>query len=126
MLRSKAVEYCAVLSNEARFAILGALVNAGQTGLSLRGISLKLDISRSAVKRHIGRLSEAGLVQIERQDRAVICRANTDQLADFLETLRQNFEVDRSPGRRARKRTEPERQSLSDRLRAIDTQKNFS
>ena len=86
-------EICAVLSNETRFAVLRALVKAGEEGKSLRALSLDVDISRSSVKRHVDHLVNAGLVQTERQQRAVICRADTDKLADFLASLNRNLEA---------------------------------
>ena len=119
MLTSKAVECCAVLSNEARFAIVHALVNAGQEGLSLRGLSLKLEIPHAAMKRHIRQLMRTGLVNTERQQRAVICRADTEKLAEFLTSLRQSFEADLSPKKLAPKPARDTRHSLRDRLRKI-------
>lgn len=126
MLSSKAVECCAVLSNEARYAIVRALVDAGGEGLSLRGLSLKLEISRAAVKRHVGHLSKAGLVHTERRNRAVICRAETEKLADFLTALRRSFEADWSPKHRVQKQADVRHGSLQDRLRKIDFQNNLN
>ncbi|MGI9388279.1 MAG: ArsR/SmtB family transcription factor [Methyloligellaceae bacterium] len=126
MLSSKAVECCAVLSNKARYAILRALVDAGREGLSLRGLSLELEISRATVKRHIGHLSKAGLVDTERQNRAVICRANMETLSDFLNALRRSFDTDWGAKQNIPKQADVSPKSLRDRLKKIDSQENFS
>ena len=105
MLASKVSELCGVLSNPTRYNILKSLVTAGETGLSQRGLSLKLAISRASLKRHIEQLEKVGLVNVERQTRAVIYRANPNKLADFLDTLTRNFQkmwvlsqADQTPG----------------------------
>lgn len=124
MLTSKAIECCAVLSNEARYAIVRALVDAGQEGLSLRGLSLELELSRATIKRHIRRLRNTGLVNTERQQSAVVCRADTEKLTEFLNSLRRSFEADWSPKQRTPSPTRNMRHSLRDRLRKIELQKS--
>lgn len=113
-------EICAVLSNETRFAVLRTLVKAGEEGKTLRALSLEVDISRSSVKRHIEHLVKAGLVQTERQQRAVICRAETDKLADFLASMNRNLEANWRLLKVESKPREISNTSLRDRLEEVD------
>ena len=120
MITSAISECCSILSNETRFAILRSLVKAGEKGMSLRAIGLKADISRSSVKRHIDQLVKAGLVQSERQQRAVICRANTDKLADFLASIQKNLEADWQLHKTVPKPRSITKSSLRDRLSEVN------
>lgn len=120
MIISAISECCSILSNETRLLVLRSLVKAGAQGMSLRAISLRVDISRSSVKRHIDQLVKAGLVQTERQQRAVICRANTDKLADFLASIQRNLEADWRLQNALPKPRSTTKNSLRDRLSEVD------
>ncbi len=94
--------------------------------MSLRAIGLNVDISRSSVKRHIDQLVKAGLVQTERQQRAVICRANTDKLADFLASIQRNLEADWQLQKTAPIPRSHSKSSLRDRLNEVNISERLS
>ncbi len=64
------------LGNATRLQIYRTLVRAGQAGLPVGKLQLKLDIAASTLSHHIRRLVETGLVSQERQATTLICRAN--------------------------------------------------
>lgn len=64
------------LGNPTRLAIYRSLVRAGDNGLPVGKLQLKLDIAASTLSHHIKKLVEVGLVSQERQATTLICRAN--------------------------------------------------
>ncbi|MGI9571427.1 MAG: hypothetical protein ACR2PH_17175, partial [Desulfobulbia bacterium] len=55
-----------------------------------------------------------------RQQRAVICRANTDKLADFLASIQRNLEADWRLQNALPKPRSTTKNSLRDRLSEVD------
>ena len=64
------------LGNTTRLTIYRTLVRAGQNGLPVGKLQLKLDIAGSTLSHHIKKLVEVDLVSQERQATTLICRAN--------------------------------------------------
>jgi ArsR family transcriptional regulator, arsenate/arsenite/antimonite-responsive transcriptional repressor len=64
------------LGNTTRLTIYRTLVRAGQNGLPVGKLQLKLDIAGSTLSHHIRKLVEVDLVTQERQATTLICRAN--------------------------------------------------
>jgi len=64
------------LGNPTRLTIYRALVRAGDNGLPVGKLQLKLDIPSSTLSHHIKKLVEVNLVSQERQATTLICRAN--------------------------------------------------
>ncbi|HTO27546.1 MAG TPA: metalloregulator ArsR/SmtB family transcription factor [Devosia sp.] len=64
------------LGNTTRLTIYRTLVRAGESGLAVGRLQLKLDIAGSTLSHHIKKLVEVGLVSQERQATTLICRAN--------------------------------------------------
>ena len=64
------------LGNATRLTIYRTLVRAGQNGLPVGKLQLKLDIAGSTLSHHIRKLVEVNLVSQERQATTLICRAN--------------------------------------------------
>lgn len=72
------------LGNTTRLTIYRTLVRAGQGGLAVGKLQLKLDIAGSTLSHHIRRLVEVGLVRQERQATTLICRANYTGMNDLI------------------------------------------
>ena len=64
------------LGNTTRLTIYRTLVRAGDNGLPVGKLQLKLDIAASTLSHHIRKLVEVNLVSQERQATTLICRAN--------------------------------------------------
>ncbi|MEO6012067.1 MAG: metalloregulator ArsR/SmtB family transcription factor [Devosia sp.] len=64
------------LGNATRLTIYRTLVRAGENGLPVGKIQLKLDIAGSTLSHHLKKLIEVNLVSQERQATTLICRAN--------------------------------------------------
>ena len=63
------------LGNPTRLTIYRTLVRAGDNGLPVGKLQLKLDIAASTLSHHLKRLLDVGLVTQERQVTTLICRA---------------------------------------------------
>lgn len=64
------------LGNPTRLSLYRALVRAGDNGLPVGKLQLKLDIPASTLSHHLKKLVEVDLVSQERQATTLICRAN--------------------------------------------------
>ena len=64
------------LGNSTRLGIYRTLVRAGDNGLPVGKLQLKLDIPSSTLSHHLKKLIEVNLVSQERQATTLICRAN--------------------------------------------------
>lgn len=64
------------LGNPTRLTIYRTLVRAGDGGLPVGKLQLKLDIPSSTLSHHLKKLIEVNLVGQERQATTLICRAN--------------------------------------------------
>ena len=64
------------LGNPTRLSIYRTLVRAGDNGLPVGKLQLKLDIAASTLSHHIRKLVEVNLVSQERHATTLICRAN--------------------------------------------------
>ena len=64
------------LGNPTRLAIYRHLVRAGDDGLAVGKLQLKMDIAGSTLSFHLRRLLDVELVSQERQATTLICRAN--------------------------------------------------
>lgn len=64
------------LGNATRLTIYRTLVRAGQNGLPVGKLQLRLDIPASTLSHHVKKLVDVGLVSQERQATTLICRAN--------------------------------------------------
>lgn len=78
----------AALGSEQRLAVLRALVRAGPAGLSIGELGRRTGVTGSTLTHHMKILSQAGLVQQEKQGRSIICAAvaydELRALSDFL------------------------------------------
>ena len=72
------------LGNATRLTIYRTLVRAGENGLPVGKLQLKLDIPSSTLSHHIKKLLEVGLVTQERQATTLICRANYQSMNGLI------------------------------------------
>lgn len=75
------------LGNPTRLKIFRALVRAGDNGLSVGKLQLKLDIAGSTLSHHLKSMLIVGLIVQERQSTTLICRANYDVMRSLLDFL---------------------------------------
>lgn len=71
-----AVQGLSALGNRTRLRLYRLLVQAGESGVTVGTVQLRLDVPASTLAHHLAALVRAGLVDQERQGREVICRAN--------------------------------------------------
>lgn len=64
------------LGNSTRLTIYRTLVRAGDNGLPVGKLQIKLDIPSSTLSHHLKKLIDVNLVGQERQATTLICRAN--------------------------------------------------
>jgi DNA-binding transcriptional ArsR family regulator len=75
------------LGNPTRLKVYRLLVRAGEPGLSVGNLQIKLDIPGSTLSHHIKALLAVGLITQQRESTTLICRANypiMQQLLGFL------------------------------------------
>jgi DNA-binding transcriptional ArsR family regulator len=87
MKLEKAASQLEALGNPTRLQLYRTLVRAGEEGLPVGRIQLKLDIPASTLSHHLKRLVDTGLVTQERQATTLICRAHypgMDALIGYL------------------------------------------
>ena len=72
------------LGNATRLTIYRTLVRAGENGLPVGKLQLKLDIPPSTLSHRIRKLQEVELVTEERQATTLICRANYQSMNGLI------------------------------------------
>ena len=72
------------LGNPTRLGIYRALVRAGDNGLPVGKLQLKLDIPSSTLSHHLKKLIEVNLVSQERQATTLIWRANYSSMNGLI------------------------------------------
>lgn len=82
------------LGNVTRLTVYRTLVRAGENGLPVGKLQLKLDIAGSTLSHHIRKLVEVGLVSQERQATSLICRANYASMNGLIGYLADECCVD--------------------------------
>src|ERR1700732_772120 len=83
----QAAKQLEALGNPTRLKVYRALVRAGDDGLPVGRLQVKLGLAASTLSHHLHRLILTGLVTQERQATTLICRANyvaMDGLLGFL------------------------------------------
>lgn len=73
--------------NPTRLKIFRALVRAGDNGLSVGKLQIKLDIAPSTLSHHLKSMLIVGLIDQERQSTTLICRANYAVMRSLLNFL---------------------------------------
>jgi ArsR family transcriptional regulator, arsenate/arsenite/antimonite-responsive transcriptional repressor len=84
MKLEQAARQLEALGNPTRLQVYRTLVRAGQNGLPVGQIQVRLDIPASTLSHHLHRLVLTGLVTQERQATTLICRANYPVMNDLL------------------------------------------
>ena len=75
------------LGSPVRLKIYRALVRAGDDGLAVGDLQVKVGLAASTLSHHVRHLREAGLITQERQATTLICRADyraMDKLVGYL------------------------------------------
>lgn len=83
----QAAQGFAAMGSEARLQVLRALIRAGQAGLTVGEVQVRTGIAPSTLAHHLKFLAGAGVVEQEKQGRAVInraCFSHLTELADFI------------------------------------------
>jgi DNA-binding transcriptional ArsR family regulator len=90
----------AAMGSEARLQVILTLVRAGTSGLTIGDIQTRTGMPASTLAHHLKFLASAGLIEQEKQGRAVInrpCFARLETLAGYI--LNQCCaDLDREPG----------------------------
>ncbi|WP_147125804.1 ArsR/SmtB family transcription factor [Shimia ponticola] len=78
----------AALGSEQRLSVLRTLVRAGNDGLTIGELGARAGVTGSTLTHHMKILTQAGLVQQQRQGRSIICAAvaydQVESLSRFL------------------------------------------
>ena len=80
----EALEALAALSNETRLWVFRLLVQAGPEGMTAGEISEHLSSRQNTMSSHLKLLSQAGLVQSDREGRHVRYRADYDSIQGLV------------------------------------------
>ena len=72
---AQAASTFAALGSEQRLMVLNALVRAGPDGLSIGALGERCGVTGSTLTHHMKILTQAGLVQQQKQGRSIICAA---------------------------------------------------
>lgn len=86
------------LGNPTRLGIYRTLVRAGDNGLPVGKLQLKLDIAASTLSHHLRKLIEVHLVSQQRQATTLICRANYPAMNTLIGYLADECCVDADAG----------------------------
>jgi len=85
---ARAASTFAALGSEQRLSVLRTLVRAGNDGLSIGELGSRTGVTGSTLTHHMKILTQAGLVQQQRQGRSIICAAvaydQVESLSQFL------------------------------------------
>ena len=84
------VSQLSALAQETRLAIFRILVEAGPQGLSAGEISSELGIPPPTLSFHLKDLSQASLVESQRDGRSIVYRANFTSMNQLIDYLKQN------------------------------------
>lgn len=77
----------AALGSEQRLSVLLTLVRAGPDGLRIGALGDRCGITGATLTHHLKLLAQSGLINQDRQGRAIVCTASYDSvqgLSDFL------------------------------------------
>lgn len=72
------------LGNPTRLRIYRALVKAGDGGMSVGKLQMKLDVAASTLSHHLKTMLIVDLISQERQATTLICRANYDVMRSLV------------------------------------------
>ena len=86
------------LGNATRLGLYRTLVRAGDNGLPVGKLQLKLDIPSSTLSHHLKKLIEVNLVTQERQATTLICRANYTSMNGLVGYLADECCMDDAAG----------------------------
>lgn len=83
----EAAQAFAALGAESRLAVVRALLRAGPEGLTVGALQERVGMPASTLSHHLKFLVGAGLIEQQRDGRAIVCRAAYERLlllSDFL------------------------------------------
>ena len=86
----KAVSLFDALAQESRLAVFRLLVRAGASGMNATTLSERLSIVPPTLSFHLKTLCQSGLVEVRRNGRFMIYRANISLVVELTEFLLEN------------------------------------
>ena len=84
MDEKQAAKCLSELGNSTRLAVYRLLVRAGPDGLTVGEIQRRLEVPASTLSHHIAHLVWAGLIEQDRQGRALHCRTTKSMMDDLI------------------------------------------
>lgn len=87
---SETLKQLSALSQETRLLAFRALMEAGEDGLSAGAIAGHLELAPNKLSGHLNILVNSGLVNVERNGRHMIYRADIDAVNRLLSMLVEN------------------------------------
>jgi DNA-binding transcriptional ArsR family regulator len=88
------------LGSPVRLKLYRALVRAGEEGLPVGALQVKLGVAASTLSHHVRHLRDAGLISQERHTTTLICRANYPAMNALLGYLVDECCMDAVCGKR--------------------------
>lgn len=85
-----AIKALGALAQEHRLATFRLLVEAGPGGLAAGILADQLGIAPSSLSFHLAQLSNAGLIEQERQGRSIVYRARFETMGQLVGYLTEN------------------------------------
>lgn len=86
----EALSALSALAQEHRLEVFRLLVQAGPDGLPAGDIAEKLEIPSSSLSFHLSHLKQGGIVEVERQGRSIIYRADFPAMNRLMAYLLEN------------------------------------
>ncbi|MCH2037663.1 MAG: metalloregulator ArsR/SmtB family transcription factor [Rickettsiales bacterium] len=91
-MRTKhALKALSALAQESRLTIFKTLVRSGKDGISAGELGEKLGIPPATLSFHLSQLSNAEMIQSQKQGRTIIYSANFENMKNLLEYLYDRF-----------------------------------
>lgn len=90
MKETDAVKALAALAQETRLSIFRLLVRRGPEGLSAGDIARTLELPGATLSFHLSQLSNAGLIESQRESRSIRYSMRTDGIRKLLDFLVQD------------------------------------
>ncbi len=99
----KALEAFSSLSQETRLRVFKLIIEFGGTGLGPKQMLEELKIPDNTLSFHLSHLVKSGLISSRREGRQLFYSANTDQVDDLIDFLKENCCVRDSRSKKKRK-----------------------
>lgn len=90
MDKTDVIQALSALAQDTRLDVFRLLVEAGPKGLAVGEIGESLSVPPATLNHHLTQMKQAGLVQVERDGRRLIHRADYERMSGLVSFLTNN------------------------------------